>query len=222
MHGDRESSQATGFALSRPCVYALCSLLALAALTGCQKGAPTETAAKSDKVAEHTRAPIAVIDLNRLVSGIGATDKIREAISQTEHKLVSDLIQSNQEIFPDIAADTWAEFNTVASKKIDSLAPDQKKSLLRDAQSVQSQLVRRQIELRDKFYREVSEIAFQVAQEQGYDALFTTGQIMATTNEHDITDKVISRINQNNQSAAVPPKTDKTATLPGGGDFPIR
>ncbi len=194
---------------------------------GCQRETTTQTAAPPDKVAAASRSGIAVIDLNRLADGIGATEKIRDAIRATEQELVQDLVADRKAWFDEASAESMSEFTTVAQSKFDELPEDDQKSLAQETQAAQALLLRRQLELREEFQKQISGVAFEIAREHGFDTVLTTGQVFATTAEHDITAAVIARIQARNQAAVRDGESSTqspptTAKLPGGGSFPLR
>ena len=209
-------------------VFLSISLLSL----GCRPESSSQTASPPDQVATVSKSTIAVIDLSRLADGIGATEKIRDAVHQAEQDLVRSLVQDNPDVAATDAVQSLTDFTALAREKIEDLPAEKKQALAEETQAAQALLLQRQLELREQFQKQVSTVAFEVARERGFDMVLTTAQVFATTADHDITAGVIERIKQRNAGTAGNSSTGQpakpqspaatTAKLPGGGNFPLR
>lgn len=206
-------------------LFAFC----LAHSSGCSSSVPSPVESQPTQVSASLPAAtfsVAVIDLDRVAEGIGAVEKMRQALAQFEQKTIADLQQSTAHFFGDQAptGTDFATFDKMASPLVDALPEDQQREFVASVRAAQSQLLVRQQQLRKDFLNEVRPYAFQIARDQGCPLVLTTDQVYVATEQMDITDSVIRRITQINASATATsssPSASPPAKLASGGSFPI-
>jgi Skp family chaperone for outer membrane proteins len=213
-----------------PAGLAIASLLLAALFSGCfSRTAEQVSDAPEDSTAptSPTSCSIAVIDLDRVARGIGAVEKIRDAVAQFERKCVVELRQTTADLFGDHqpSGESISEFDAATAPLVANLSADQQREFNKTLRAAQSLLVVREQRLRDDFLNEVRPYAYQIARQQGCQLVLTTDQVYVAAEQVDITTPVIRRICEIN--AAAPAEASLTSAdenqpipkLASGGSF---
>jgi Skp family chaperone for outer membrane proteins len=202
----------------------------LALFAGCSSQPPeqlTDAGESTTKSTATTICSIAVIDLDRVALGIGAVDKIREALGRLEQKCLTELRQTTAAMFGQHtpSGNDLAEFDASTGPLVASLSAEQQREFVSSLRAAQAQMLTREKKLRDDFLNEVRPYAYQIARQQGCELVLTTDQVYVATDQVDITAEVIRTIcdiNAEAESAASRAAADSSKPVPklaSGGSF---
>jgi Skp family chaperone for outer membrane proteins len=181
-------------------------LLFVALFAGCYSQSPDQLTDAGEQPAQASSTSIAVIDLDRVALGIGAVDKIREALGRLEQKCLTELRQSTSAMFGEHtpSGNDLAEFDASTAPLVGNLSVEQQREFAKSLRAAQAQILSREQKLRDDFLNEVRPYAYQIARQQGCQLVLTTDQVYVATEQVDITPEVIRTICEINAQAAVP------------------
>ena len=196
-------------------------LLALVCLTGCWSRGTSSAPSSTANSTPPAPCPVAVIDLDRVARDIGAIDKIRAALAQSETTMVAELQQATAPFFggQPIAAQSFSDFDRVAAPLVEKLSDEQQKAFVKNIRAAQSQFAIRQQQLRIDFLNEVRPCAYQIARDQGCQLVLSTDQVYVATEQVDITSDVIRKIAEINAAAQASAGGAASAN-PGGAQHP--
>lgn len=205
-----------------------CLLCIALAVAGCNKKEKEDTDKAAAVAAPASSDLIAVIDLNVVAQEIGAQAKIDVSLKNKEQELLSRFNGLKTELERKVAdlKMNSDNLNDQQQNELDQLTVENQNKLTLQAQAAQSQLVAHHSQLKQKLLAEIRPVAYQVAQEKGMQIVLTVGQVYAAGPNVNITNDVVKRIREINESAAAmaepaeaPPRY---AELPGGGEFTPR
>ena len=193
-------------------------------MLGCNKKEAVQAPATETKV--DVNDLVAVIDLNLVAQEIGAQAKIdvsvnerEEAFSKQLNGLKEELGRRVEELQSTVATDSDEESKT----KLQTLIRDNNNKLALQSQAFQTQLLGHRAQLQQKLLNDIRPVAYNIAQAKGMQIVLTVGQVYAAGPNVDITQDVIKRIKEINDSTATSQPTKgpvaHSAALPGGGEF---
>src|SRR5262245_43404956 len=111
---------------------ACAGLLAFCILSGCYSKAPKPVAESNDRSDVSTTSSansVAVIDMDRVAVGIGAVEKMRDAMNELERKCLTELRQATAEIFEDHkpSGGDLAQFDAATAPLVANLPAEQQR-----------------------------------------------------------------------------------------------
>ncbi len=193
-------------------------------MLGCNKKEAVQAPATETKV--DVNDLVAVIDLNLVAQEIGAQAKIDVSVNEREEAFSKQLNGLKEELgrrVETLQSTVTTDSDEESKAKLQSLIRDNNNKLALQSQAFQTQLLGHRSQLQQKLLNDIRPVAYNIAQAKGMQIVLTVGQVYAAGPNVDITQDVIKRIKEINESTAKSQPTKgpvaHIGARPGGGEF---